>query len=168
MEFRNRTINEVSENKKKYENKLKVKIEIKGNHINLEGDELDVYFAEKIFFAFDRNFPMEVALLLLDENYVFQEIPIRSITKRKNLTLIKSRIIGTQGKTLKIISELSDCYVTLYENNIFIIGLSEKIKFCENAIKSLVLGNKQANVYAYLERNRNKVYSEDLGLKTKE
>jgi len=147
------TIKKIIRIKKILENKLKVKISRDGNEINLEGDEVDVYIAEKVLLALERNFPLSESLLLLEENYMLEDIPIKNLT-RKKLSLVKARIIGTRGKTLKLISELSDCYLELNNNIVSIIGHVDKIKYCINAIENLIHGMKQSTVYTYLEKAR--------------
>lgn len=153
-------------NKEKLEEKLKVKIHIQPSEIHLQGEELDVYIAEKVLEAIERNFPINVALLLLEENYLMEDINIKG-GRKKDIEPIKARIIGQDGSTLRVLTELSDCYIQLYDNIVTIIGPSEKIKDAINAIKSLINGAKQANVYAYLEKARNRDIPSDLGLKFK-
>ena len=85
---------------------------------------------------------------------MLEDIYIKSITKRRNLKLVKARIIGKDGMTLRLLSELSDCEVVLHENIVSIIGKADKIKIAINAITSLIQGSKQSNVYSYLEKAR--------------
>jgi len=155
--------------KLKLENKLGAKLEIRGRKVEISGEELEVYTAEKVLSAIERNFSLSDALLLADENYILRDIPIKEFTKKKNLSLVRARIIGTQGKTLKLISELSECRVVLNNNIVSIIGRAEKIKDVINAVKSLISGSKQGNIYSYLERQRarHKFTDENLGLKIK-
>ena len=155
-------------NKKLLERKLKVKLRIKNDDLEIEGNEFNHYIAEKIIEALDKNFPLKISLLLLNEGYILESINIKDITRRKNLKEVRARIIGTHGKTLRLMSELSGCYITLTENTISILGPAEKIKETETAIKSLIRGSKQRNVYRYLEKQRKKDYGESLGLKIKE
>ena len=166
-EFSKDTIRKILRSKKNLESKLKVKISVKGNNINLHGEEVNIYVAEKVFEAIERSFSINTALLLTDENYILEDIHIKDVTKKRNLEQIRARIIGTKGKTLKTISELSDCHIVLHENTVSIIGPAEKIKDAMNAIESLIRGSKQANVYKYLERQRAKIMPEDLGLRKK-
>jgi len=164
MFFRTEIIKKILRNRKKLETKLKVKIQAKESRIELEGDELNTYIAEKVFDALDSNFSLNIALLLAEEEYLLEDIPIKRLTN-KNLKTVRARIIGTKGKTLKLLSELSDCYLTLHDNTISIIGSAEKIKETENALKSLILGSKQSNVFKYLEKHRKKPIINDLGIK---
>jgi len=118
-------IKKILRNKKKLESKLKVKIIIKDSKIEIIGDEFDIYIAENVLEALERNFPLNIALLLLEESYLLKNLLIKSITNRKNLSAIRARIIGTEGKTLKLMSELSECYITLNDNTVSILGSTE-------------------------------------------
>jgi len=163
MEFLQDTIKKIKRNKTLLEKKLNVKIQIEENNVELKGDEIDIFIAEKVCEALSKNFETNIALLLLDENYVLEDIPIKNI-RDKNLKQTKARIIGTKGKTLKTLCELSSCFITLHDNTVSIIGHAEDIKQAVTALENLIRGSKQANVYKYLEKNR-KQGIEDLGLK---
>jgi ribosomal RNA assembly protein len=157
----------ILKDRKKIESKLNIKIKINGSNLEISGDEFGIYIAERVIEALEKNFPVHIALLLSEENYMLENLQIKSITNRKNLVTIRARIIGKEGKTLKLMSELSDCYITLNDNVVSIIGPVEKIKEAENAVKGLILGSKQTSVFRYLEKSRKKIYDEDLGLKIK-
>ncbi|MBU1135925.1 MAG: KH domain-containing protein [Nanoarchaeota archaeon] len=163
--FEKKNIGKIIRNKKKLEKNLKVKIKRIQNQVFIEGDEIDVYLAENVIYAISVDFPINIALLLLNEDYVLENIPIKSILNKGNLFRTKSRIIGKQGKTLKILEELSNCYFKLSDNTVSIIGPSENIKDAVTALKSLIYGSKQSNVYSYLEKQRKKQFPANLGLK---
>lgn len=150
--------------RKKLEEKLKVKILIHPVDIEFEGDQLDIYIAQKVIEAIERNFPINVAFLLIEENYIMEDINIKELSK-KDIEVIRGRIIGQDGSTLRVLSELSECYIQLNDNFVSIIGPSEKLKDALNAIKSLIQGSKQANIYAYLEKAKRRDLPSDLGLK---
>ena len=158
------TINKVLKNKRRLEKKLKVRLLVENFEIQVEGKEVNVYEAEKIIKALESGFSFSTSLLLLEPDYLFEEIPIKSISS-KNITRIRARIIGQQGRTLKVVSELSNCHLSLHENKVSIIGLADNIKIAINAIKSLIQGSKQSNVYSYLEKQSARYLPEDLGLK---
>ena len=149
--------------KKRLETKLKVNIEIDHTEVKVDGDELDVFLALEIIKAINAGFTFNNALLLTDENYDIEIINIKDFS-RKSPSLVKSRIIGTQGKTLRTLTELSECLMKIKDNDVYIIGPAEKIKDAVTALKSLIRGSKQSNVYSYLERQKNK-FIPDLGLK---
>ncbi len=150
------------------EKKLGVGIKIeRGGIVNLTGDEINVFVGEKVIEAVNKGFSVSNALLLTNENYVLEEVPIKSITKRRNLSVIRARVIGTKGKTLKTISELSGCHLALQDNIVSVIGPAESVKSVITAIKSLIKGSKQSNVYYYLEQAR-KPLGEELKLEPEE
>lgn len=150
-------IKKILRSRDKLERKLKVKLEEKNNSLVVYGEEPELYIAIKVLEAINKKFPLEIALLLIDEDYTIEEIPIKNETNKKNLERIRGRIIGAGGRTLGVISDLSECHLSLYENTVCIIGPFEKIKIAENAVKSLIHGSKTANVYSYLEQARSRV-----------
>lgn len=162
------TIKKIEKYKKLLEKKLKVKINISGKKVEISGKSVDEYVAEEVLEAIDKNFSVQTALLLLNDDYIFEEIPVKDFTRKKDLTSVKARIVGRGGRTLELLSELSDCYITLSDSTVSIIGPAEKITDAMNAVKSLIQGAKTSKVYGYLERARKREQSEDLGLRTKE
>lgn len=164
MFLKEETIKKIQRNRKKLESKLKVEIQATDSDVKLSGEQLDIYIAETVFLALDRNFSLNVALMLLEEDYMLEDIPIKAVTNKK-ITQVRARIIGTEGKTLKLLCALSDSHITLNENRVSIIAHVEKIKDIINAVESLIRGSKQSKVYKYLEKQRKKSYPPDLGLK---
>ena len=143
----------ILQNKSELENNLNVKLSIKGRNIILSGnDEIDEYFASRVLEALDYRFLIEDALFLKKEEYDFKIINIKSHTNRRDLSVIRGRIIGTKGKTLKVLSDLTGCEFAVKDNEVAIIGLSERIHDAEKAVISLIKGSKHGNVYASLER----------------
>lgn len=164
-------ISKIKQNKAKLEKALNVKISFSGKNISLEGDALKEYVAIQVIEAINLGFAQEQALLLREEDFILETINIKEITKRRDLKTIRARIIGTKGKTKKILGDLSDCFIVLHENTVGIIGRAEEIKKAMQALTSLIHGSKQSKVYSYLERERSREklrINEDLGLKIKE
>lgn len=149
-----KTIFRILKHKKEIEEKLLVKIKIKDEKIEINGEADKEFIAEKAITALDFGFPIDVALLLTDENYVLEILNIKNITRRKKLEEVRGRVIGKQGKTLQLICTLSNCFIELKENEVAIIGDAEDIKDVVNAMTSLIRGSKQGNVYSYLEKAR--------------
>jgi len=150
--------------KRKLQKELEVKITIEGNEVTIDGDADDEFFAEKIIIALNFGFPMDVALLIKKEEYLFEILNIKDYTSKKDLKTVRARIIGRGGKTLKTLATLSECFFELKDNNVGIIGSPENIEKAQNAIISIIQGSRQANVYSYLEKHRTKQIL-DLGLK---
>ena len=82
-EYSKATISKIKRNKRLLEKKLKVKLEIKGNKVDLQGDEIDIFVAEKVLQAVERTFPLNTALLLIEQDYVLESLNIKDITKTR-------------------------------------------------------------------------------------
>lgn len=156
----------ILKNKKKLERVLNIKIEINGKDISIEGKPEDEFIAEKIIDALGFGFPVPVALLIKEEDFLFEIINIKEYTKRKDFETIRARIIGRGGQTLRTLNDLTECFFEIKDNRVGIIGEAEKIKNAQEAIIWIVQGSKQANVYGYLEKHHTQPIL-DLGLKEK-
>lgn len=154
----------IIKNKEKLEKVLNVKITNRGKEITIKGEPEEEYFTEKIIDALDFGFPLSTAILIKRVGFIFEILNIKDYTKRKDLERIRARIIGTKGKTLKTLCQLTKCHFELKDNNVGIIGPPEYIKNAHDAIVSLIKGTKQSNVYTFLEKNQVKD-EVDLGLK---
>ena len=140
------------QNKKDLEDSLKIKITIKGNNVEVDAkDELEEYFATRVIEALDYKFLIEDALFLKREDYDLKIVNIKDHTTRHDMDVIKGRIIGTKGKTLDTLRDLTGCDFSVKDNEVAIMGHVENIHKAEEAIISLIKGSKQGNVYAHLE-----------------
>jgi KH domain-containing protein len=154
----------IIENKTRLERMLNIGISIKEKEISIEGSPEDEYVAEKVIDAISFGFPVSVALLIKKEDFVFEILNIKDYTTRKDFETIRARIIGRGGKTLKTLTELTECNFEINGNYVGVIGSSELIKNAQEAIILIVRGSKQANVYSFLEKHHLKPIL-DLGLK---
>ncbi|MCX8159270.1 MAG: hypothetical protein N3D20_03240 [Candidatus Pacearchaeota archaeon] len=158
---------EILKNLPLLEKKLNAKITIKGKNLTIQSSSLNEYEAFQVFKAINFGFPIKKSLLLLNEDYQFVTIKIKSYTKRR-LTDIKARLIGKEGKTKRAIGNISGCDIIINEkeNAVGILGLTENVDATITAITSLIKGAKESNIYAFLERmNRLRKKEFDLGLK---
>jgi ribosomal RNA assembly protein len=145
------SIKELSKNKKELEEQLNVKINIDGKQVTIEGKTVDEFTALKVLDAMNFGFSAKKSLTLRNEEIMFKKIRIKNHTRR-TLRDIKSRLIGTHGKTKKTMSEISGCEILIRESEVGFIGDVEVIEDMERAIINLIKGSKQANMYRYLER----------------
>ncbi len=143
----------IKKNKELLEKSLKVEIEIKGKKAEISGKELNEYVAERVLEAINLGFKIPDALLLTDEEFMFETINIKDLSK-KNPRRIRGRIIGTKRKTMDTLEELTNCKLVLKDNTVGIIGNAEDIESAMQALNSLIKGSKQSNVYKYLEKQR--------------
>jgi len=154
----------ILKSKKRLESVLNVKITNRGKEVYIEGQATDEYIAEKVIDAINFGFPLSYALKIKSQDYMFEILNIKDYTRRKNMGTIRSRIIGTQGGTLKTLHNLTKCYFELKDNEIGIIGDPEYIENAQNAVISIIKGSKQSNVYSFLEKHQVQEV-DDLGLK---
>ncbi|MBU3907065.1 MAG: hypothetical protein KKA64_02325 [Nanoarchaeota archaeon] len=158
------TLEKVLKNRKALEKRLNIKIAQKENAVYIEGDAIDEHVAERVMEAINLGFPVKIALLIKEEDFIFEIIHIKQFTKRKDLERIRARIIGKKGKTIKTLCGLTKCHLELKDNEVGIIGDSEYIENAQQSIISLIKGSKQANVYKFLEKHQPQEII-DLGLK---
>ena len=158
-------ISRILKGKNALEKELNVKITINGKEISIQGETVDEYIAEKVITALNFGFPFRTAMLIKEEeDYEFEIISIKDFTRSKDLRRVRARIIGSGGKTLKTMSQLTKCHFELKDNEVGIIGEAVNIKNAQNSMISLIKGTKQANVYSYLEKHQPEEII-DLGLK---
>lgn len=156
--------------KNKLEKELNVKISKQDNtlkgtsEIYIDGLPENEYIAEKIIDAINFGFSLKKALSIKKQELIFETINIKNYMRGKDIERIKGRIIGESGRALATLSQLTDCYFEIKENQIGIIGDPENIENAQNAVIMLIKGSKHANVYAFLERNQPEPVL-DLGLR---
>ena len=83
MELLSKNIRKIKDEKKKLESTLKIKINIKGNKLELEGEQLDLFVANNVFLAINAGFTIRTALLVSNEEYLLERIPIKNLTQRQ-------------------------------------------------------------------------------------
>lgn len=167
MEIITNNSRKIIQNKKKIESSLNIKLTVKGRKIEAEGEKLGEFLVAQVFQAIEAGFPIRIALLLSNEEYLFEIVSIKNFTNRKNLEQVRARLIGHHGETRELIEELSNCFIKVHNNCVYIIGKSEEIKKAQNAVTKIIQGSKQSSVYAYLEKQRKILHEDDLGLKIK-
>ena len=134
----------------------KLTIDSKEGDVFVSGeDALGLYSAREIIKAIGRGFNPDVAKLLLKQDYVFEVVDVSEFVKSKEAMLrLKGRVIGKEGKSRRLIEELTECNVSVFGKTIGIIGLPESAANARQAIESLLRGSTHANVYKWLESRR--------------
>lgn len=143
---------EIKRNKTDLEKKLNIKIIIQGHKITIKGDILDEFEASKVLDAINFGFSAKQAISLKDDFITLRIISIKDFTKKKNLKIVRARLIGRKGRTRRTIENLTNCEIIIKDNEIGIIGDIESIEDIITAIGSLIRGTKQSNTYRYLEK----------------
>jgi len=107
--------------------------------------------------AIGRGFSPEHAFRLLhNEDDIFDYIDLRAVFGRSesDIKRVKGRVIGANGKTRKLIEELTDASVVVYGHTIGFIGTFEQVDVARNAVQMLINGSQHQTVYKYLQRKR--------------
>ena len=113
-----------------------------------------MYSTRDIIKAIGRGFNPEIAQLLLKQDYCFEIIMISDHVKPSHLQRVKGRIIGTNGKTRRLIEELTETFISVYGKTVCMIGRVEDVAIAKRALESLIKGSPHANVYRWLEKMR--------------
>ena len=145
-------ISELKRERKFLERTFRIKITLKGRQVIIEGDAISEYEIEKVIEAINLGFPARTATLLKDPEYLFEKINIKDHTRRKNLDVVRGRLIGTHGRTKKTIEQISGCEIVIHDNDVGIIGPAENVPQALTAITNVIKGTKQTNAYKYLEK----------------
>jgi len=160
--------------KQRLEKRLKVKLDINSEtgditiNLNPEAQDPSLLFKAKDYvLAVGRGFSPERANKLLeDEDNMLTIIDLRAIFGRSqsDIKRIKGRIIGKEGKTRRIIEELSETYISVYGHTVSIIGGVEQSEIAREAISMLIKGSQHVTVYKYLQRKRHELKKRRLQL----
>jgi ribosomal RNA assembly protein len=116
--------------------------------------------------AIGRGFSPERAMRLLEDDVYLEVIDIREFSgkKKNSVRRVRGRIIGTRGKTRRLIEELSGAEVSVYGNTVSIIGDFLEMDIARNAITMLLSGSEHSTVYHYLERRRVDIKIAEMGM----
>jgi ribosomal RNA assembly protein len=117
--------------------------------------------------AIGRGFSPEHAFRLIrDEEAMLDVIDLRLVFGRSesDIRRVKGRIIGMNGKTRRIIEELTDTSVAIYGHTIGIIGNIEQAQAAREAIQMLINGSLHSVVYRFLHRKRRELKKKKLEL----
>jgi ribosomal RNA assembly protein len=123
--------------------------------------------AKDVATAIGRGFPPDTAFRLIrNEDDLFDMVDLRVIFGRSesDIKRIKGRIIGTDGKTRKLIEELSEADIVVYGHTVGIIGSFEQADTARNAIQMIIEGCQHHTVYKYLQRKRTELKKKKLEL----
>jgi len=160
--------------KQKIEEKFMVELEIEseagGVTIMLSertNDPSLLFRAKDVVTAIGRGFSPEHAFRLLrNEDDIFDFIDFRVVFGRSesDIKRVKGRIIGANGKTRKLIEELTDASVVVYGHTVGFIGTFEQVDAARNAVQMLIDGSQHHTVYRYLQKKRSEFKKQRLQL----
>lgn len=119
-----------------------------------ETTALELMKAQNVVRALGLGFSPERAFRLLDEDQIIEVIDVRQYVgdKPNHLRRVIGRIIGEEGKTRRILEELTGTYISVYETYVAIIGDYETASIAKKAIEMLIEGRTHSTVYKYVDQ----------------
>jgi ribosomal RNA assembly protein len=158
--------------KKSIEEKLSVEVQIDSDAgdvtITMAEKATDpsmLFKAKDVITALGRGFSPEHAFRLIrDEEAILDLIDLRGVFGKSEADIkrVKGRIIGMNGKTRKIIEELTDTSVAVFGHTIAIIGTIEQVQVAREAVEMLIKGSMHGTVYRFLHRKRRELKKKKL------
>ncbi len=160
--------------KEKVEKELSVQLQIDSQTGNVTitlsptaTDPSTLFRAKEVITAIGRGFSPERAFRLLhDDDTILVIIDLRDIVGRSqsDIKRLKGRIIGKEGKTRRIIEELTDANVSVHGHTISIIGDMDQAEVAREAIKMLIGGSQHRTAYRFLHRKRRELKKKQMEL----
>jgi ribosomal RNA assembly protein len=120
--------------------------------------------ARDVVQAMARGFSDDRAFRLLNEDAYLEVLDIKDFAHSKNrIAQIRARLIGTRGKTRRIIEELTGVEVSVWGHTVAIIGGAFEMAIAREALVMLLRGSEHKTVYRFLERKRADLKAYQMG-----
>lgn len=122
------------------------------------GDVSKIFTVRDIVKAIGRGFNPKRAERLADEEYSFILIDLTDHVGRSRnaLARVKGRIIGKDGRSRKMLEELTGTMISVYGDTVGIIGRIEDLDVAREAVLMLVKGAFHKTVWNFLYAYRRK------------
>ena len=117
-------------------------------------DPLAVWKSRYIVKAIGRGFNPEIALKLIDDEIMLEIINLPDYVGRSKKAVLrqKGRIIGRDGRTRDIITDMTGVDVSVYGKTVALIGNMEHVHLAKEAVEMILEGARHKSVYAFLEK----------------
>jgi ribosomal RNA assembly protein len=132
-------------------------------------DSLLALKVENIVRAIGRGFSPQRAFRLQDDDVYFELVDVHDYVGKhpRHVQRVAGRVIGTGGKTRRIIEDMTQTHLSIYGHTIGIIGALEDVATAKKALDMILGGSPHASVYHFLERSKRERKYRDLGLPRK-
>jgi ribosomal RNA assembly protein len=132
-----------------------------------ESGAADKFLAVKVrdvVLAIGRGFSEHRAFRLLDEDAYFVVLDIKDFARTPaRQHQVKSRLIGSRGKTRRIIEHLTGADMSVYGHTVAIIAQDFQLPVAQEAVEMLLKGSEHSTVYRFLERKRAQIRIAEMG-----
>lgn len=150
---------------------LPISVDSEANEVSFDdkaegADPLMVLKMRDIIRALGRGFSPEHAMRLFSDDAYFELLDIHDYAGKNKARVrqVTARLIGSEGKTRRIIEEQTHCDLAIYGHTVGIIGELEELAAATKAIDMLLSGAEHASVYGFLESQRRKAKKADSDL----
>ena len=130
-------------------------------------DPTVLFRAKEVVTAIGRGFSPENAFRLLeDDETLLAVIDLRETVGRSqsDMKRLKGRVIGKEGKTRRIIEELTEANICVYGHTISIVGKIDQVEIAKEAVRMLIRGSLHGTVYRFLHRKRRELKKKKMQL----
>jgi len=129
-------------------------------------DPVQLFNSRDIVKAIGRGFTIIQAIKLIDDDYFLEVIPLKPLVgdKPNHLRRVRSRLIGTKGRTRKMIEELTKVHLMISGSTVSIIGDYDHLSRAKDAVMDIIRGAQIESVLGKLEEERNQVRKEEESL----
>jgi ribosomal RNA assembly protein len=157
------------ETKKDLEEKsgLKLNIDSKLGEVVIDNHEVEdplmIIKIENIVKAIGRGFSPQNAMKLMDDDADFFVFDLYDYVGKKeaHVRRLKSRIIGKEGKTKRVLEELTDARISIYGHTVSVISDIVRMNILKKSIDMILAGRKQATVYRFVETQMRELRREE-------
>jgi len=158
------------ETKKRLEDRTGVKVLVDSATGEVTIDESaapDKFLAVKVrdlVTAIGRGFSEERAWRLLNDDAYFAVFDIKDYAHTPaRIAQVRARVIGTKGKTRRILEDLTGAAVSVYGHTVAVIADDLQLPIAQEAVLMLLRGSEHATVYRFLERKRADLKVAEMG-----
>ena len=115
--------------------------------------------------AVGRGFNPEKATRLFDDDEYLEIVDLKDFVGDREGAVhrVRGRLIGKDGKTRRIIEDLTGCDMIIYGNTVGLIGNSISLPVAKHAVELILHGSEHATVYHYLESQRPRLRIAEMG-----
>ena len=126
-----------------------------------------LFKAKEIVLAVGRGFSPEKARRLIDdEECILVVVDLRDYVGKSesDIKRLSGRVIGREGRTRRLIEELTDTSVSVFGHTISVIGSIEEAEIARQAIEMFIRGRLHASVYRFLHAKRRELKKRKIEL----